>query len=205
MALWKTSAWTYRAIPLEITAPQLKGDTIKTGALNVAVEISQQGNLVNVRKMNITTDWLKADANGAAPMSLASVSEFMKQGSKNELKANLECDLPAVAAMLPKTLGLNGQTKLTGGKLVGSVQTVNETGVKMLAGQVSIEGLTGTMDGKPVSLSEPIQVQAKISAEGEKIKFEKIGVSSSFATVNCSGTTETFNYDTQIDLAKAAC
>ncbi len=188
---------------IEITAPQLKGDTIKTGVLNVTVEISQQGNLVNVRKMNIAADWLKVDATGTAPMSLASASEFMKQDSKNELKANLECDLPAVAAMLPKTLGLNSQTKLTGGKLVGSVQTVNETGGKMLAGQVSVEGLTGTMDGKPVSLSEPVQMQAKISAKGENIKFEKVAVSSSFATVNCDGTTEMFNYDTQIDLAKA--
>jgi hypothetical protein len=189
---------------IEITAPQLKGDTIKTDALNVAVEIDQQGNLINVRKMNVVADWLKADANGAAPMSLASVSEFMKQGSKNELKANLECDLPAVAAMLPKTLNIKEQTKLTGGKLVGSVQTVNETGGKMLAGQVSVEGLSGTMDGKPVSLSEPVQVQAKISAEGKNIKFEKVGVSSSFATVNCDGTMEMFNYDAQIDLAKAA-
>ncbi len=189
---------------IEITAPQLKGDTIKTSTLNVAVEIGQQGNLINVRKMDITTDWLKADANGAAPMSLASVSEFMKQDSKNDLKANLECNLPAVAAMLPKTLGLNSQTKLTGGKLVGNVQTVNETGGKMLAGQVSIEGLTGTMDGKPVSLSEPVQMQTKISAKGENIKFEKVGVSSSFATINCDGTMEMFNYDTQIDLAKAA-
>jgi hypothetical protein len=189
---------------IEITTPQLKGDTVKTGTLNVAVEISQQGNIVNVRKMNVAADWLKVNASGTAPVSLASVSEFMKQDSKNELKANLECDLPAVAAMFPKTLGLNNQTKLTGGKLVGSVQTVNETGVKMLAGQVSIEGLSGTMDGKPVSLSEPVQVQAKISAKGENVKFEKVGVSSSFATVNCDGTMEMFNYDTQIDLAKAA-
>ena len=189
---------------LEITAQQLNGDKIKTGTLNIAVEISQQGNLVNVEKMSVATDWFKAEANGTAPMNMASVSEFMKQGSKNELKANLECDLPAVAAMLPKTLGLKEQTKLTGGKLLGSVQTINETGVKMLAGQVSVEGLAGVMDGKPISLSEPIQAQAKISAENEKIKFEKIGVSSAFATVNCSGTTETFDYDAQIDLAKLA-
>ena len=92
----------------------------------------------------------------------------------------------------------------TGGKLVGSVQTINEMGVKMLAGQISIEGLAGMMDGKPISLSQPIQAQAKISAENKNIKFEKVGVSSSFATINCSGTTETFNYNTQIDLAKAA-
>ena len=53
---------------LEITAPQLKGDTIKTGMLNVAVKMSQQGNLVNIEKMSVATDWLKAEANGVAPM-----------------------------------------------------------------------------------------------------------------------------------------
>jgi len=189
---------------LEITAPQLKGDKIKTGMLNVAVKMSQQGNLVNIEKMSVATDWLKAEASGTAPMNMASVSEFMKPDSKYEVKANLECDLPAVAAMLPKTLGLKEQTKLTGGKLLGSVQTISETGAKKLAGQVSIEGLAGMVEGKPISLSEPIQAQAKISAENEKIKFEKIGVSSAFATVNCTGTMEAFNYDAQIDLAKLA-
>ncbi|HEY5505036.1 MAG TPA: hypothetical protein VIK28_07750, partial [Sedimentisphaerales bacterium] len=63
---------------LEITAPQLKGDKIKTGMLNVAVKMSQQGNLVNIEKMSVATDWLKAEANGTAPMNIASVSEFMK-------------------------------------------------------------------------------------------------------------------------------
>ena len=189
---------------IEITAPQLKGDKIKTAALNGQVQINASGSMVNVEKFTLSTDWLKIDANGTAPMSLATVSEFLKKGSKNDLNVNLECDLPAVAAMLPKTLGLKEQTKLTGGKLVGSVQTINEMGVKMLAGQVNIEGLAGMMEGKPISLSEPIKTQAKISAEGEQIKFEKISVSSAFASVNCSGSTETFNYDTQIDLAKLA-
>ncbi len=186
---------------LEITAPQLKGDTIKTGMLNIAMEMSQQGNLVNIRKMSVATDWLKAEASGSAPMNMASVSEFMKPDSKYELKANLECDLPVVAAMLPKTLGLKEQTKLTGGKLLGSVQTLSEAGTKKLAGQVSVEGLAGMVEGKPVSLSEPVQAQAKITTEGDQIKFEKAGVSSSFATVSCTGTMESFNYDAQTDLA----
>ncbi|MGA2071549.1 MAG: hypothetical protein ABSG97_09390 [Sedimentisphaerales bacterium] len=189
---------------LEITAPQLKGDTIKTGVLNIAMEMSQQGNLVNIKKMSVATDWLRAEASGTAPIDSASVSEFMKPDSKYELKANLECDLPVVAAMLPKTLGLKEQTKLTGGKLLGSVQTLSEAGTKKLAGQVSIEGLAGMVEGKPISLSEPIQAQAKITTEGNQIKFEKAGVSSAFATVNCTGTMETFNYDAQLDLAKLA-
>jgi hypothetical protein len=187
---------------LEITAPQLKGDTIKTAALNGQVQINASGNLVNVEKFALSTDWLKMDANGTAPMSLATISGFLKKGSKNELNVNLECDLPAVAAMLPKTLNLKEQTKLTGGKLVGSIQTINEMGIKMLAGEISIEGLAGVMEGKPISLSEPIQVQAKISAENENIRFEKVSVSSSFANINCSGSTETFNYEAQTNLAK---
>jgi hypothetical protein len=191
-----------RGNAIEITAPQLKGDTIKTSAFDAQAQINESGNLINVQKLTVSTDWFRADANGTVPMSLASVSEFMKKGSKNELKANLECDLPAVAAMLPKTLGLKEQTKLTGGKVVGSIQTINEMGIKMLAGQVSVEGLAGIMEGKPIALSEPIQTQVKISAETENIKFEKVSVSSAFAIVNCSGTTETFNYDAQIDLAK---
>lgn len=189
---------------LELTAPQLKGDKIKTGTLNVAVKMGQQGNLINIEKMSVATDWLKADASGTAPMNMASVSEFMKPDSKYELKANFECDLPATAAMLPKTLGLKEQTKLTGGKLLGSVQTVSEAGAKKLAGQVSIEGLAGIVEGKPISLSEPIRAQAKITTAGDQIKFEKAGVSSAFATVNCTGTMEAFNYDAQIDLAKLA-
>jgi hypothetical protein len=187
---------------IELSAPQLKGDKIKTATLNGQVQVKASGNLVNVEKFTLSTDWLKMDANGTAPMSMATLSEFLKKNSKNELNANLECDLPALAAMLPKTLNLKEQTKLTGGKVVGSIQTIDEMGIKMLAGQVNVEGLAGVMDGKPISLSEPISAQAKISAESENIKFEKVSVTSAFASVNCSGTTEALNYEAQADLAK---
>jgi hypothetical protein len=126
----------------------------------------------------------------------------MKPGSKYELKANLECDIPAVAAQLPKTLGLKEQTKLTKGKLAGTVATLSENNQKKLAANMRIEGLTGMVEGKPIALSAPIGAEAVISADGKEVKFEKAEVTSSFATVNCSGTIESFNYDAQIDLAK---
>ena len=187
---------------LEITTPQLKGDTIKTGVLDVAARMGQQGDLVNVEKLTVQTDWLKADANGTVPMSLGSLEDFLKPDSKYELKGNLECDIPAIAAQLPKTLGLKEGTKLTAGGLVGSVQTLTEQGVKKLSGQVSIEGLAGTVNGRPVSIAEPISAEALITSEGKEIKFEKAVVASTFASVTCSGTSEAFNYTAQADLAK---
>jgi translocation and assembly module TamB len=185
---------------LEITAPQLKGDKIKSSVLDAAVEVHQQGDLINVEKLSVRTDWLTAEANGIMPMNAGSVREFMKADSKYELKANLECDIPAVAAQLPKTLGIKEQTRVTAGKLVGSVQTLSEGGQKKLAGQVSIDGLAGMVEGKPIVLSEPISAQAKIAAEGEQVKFEKAGVTSAFATANCAGTLEAFDYDVRLDL-----
>ncbi|MGA2173112.1 MAG: hypothetical protein ABSG82_08930 [Sedimentisphaerales bacterium] len=189
---------------IEITAPQLQTDRIKSSVLDAAVEVHQQGDLINVEKLSVQTDWLKAEANGVVPINAGSVREFMKADSKYELKANLECNIPAVAAQLPKTLGIKEQTMVTAGKLVGSVATLSEGGQKKLAGQVSIDGLAGMVEGKPIALSEPIQAQVKIASEGEQVKFEKVGVTSAFANVNCEGTFEAFSYDAQIDMARLA-
>jgi hypothetical protein len=189
---------------LEITAPQLKGDKIKTSVLDVAVEMREQGDLVNVEKLTVRTDWLKAQASGIAPMSLGTLSDFMKPDSKYELKANLECDLPAVVAQLPKTLGIKERTTINAGKLLGSVETLSEAGQKKLSGQVSIDGLAGSVEGKPISISEPIRAEAIISSEGKLVKFEKAQVTSAFAKVNCAGTMEAFDYDAQVDLARLA-
>ncbi|MGA2093996.1 MAG: hypothetical protein ABSH16_11420, partial [Sedimentisphaerales bacterium] len=67
---------------------------------------------------------------------------------------------------------------------------------------VSVEGLAGMVDGKPVSLPEPIRAEALITTEGKEIKFEKAGVTSAFANVSCTGTTGAFNYTAETDLAK---
>lgn len=189
---------------IEVTSPMLKGDRIKTSKLDVAVEMAQEGDLVNVEKLTVQTDGLKAQASGAAPMNAGSLADFMKPGSKYELNANLECDLPAVAAQLPVTLGIKKGTTITNGKLLCSVQTLSEAGEKKLSGLASIEGLTGLVEGRAISISEPIRAEALVTAEGEQVKFEKAQVTSAFAKVNCTGTMEAFSYDAQTDLARLA-
>ncbi len=189
---------------LEITSPQLKGDKVKTSVLDIAADVAQRGDLLSVDKLTVQTDWLKAQASGIAPMSFGTLADFMKPDSKYELNANLECDLPAVAAQLPRTLGIKEGTTITAGKLLGSVQTLSESGQKKLSGQVSIDGLAGSVEGKPIAISEPIRAEALIAAEGEQVKFEKAQITSAFAKVNCTGTMEAFNYDAQADLARLA-
>jgi len=187
---------------LEVAAPQLKGDRIKTSILDAEVAAVAQGEIMNVEKLTVATDWLKADASGAAPMSMTTLEDFFKPDSKYELKANLECDIPAITSQLRQTAGLKEGMNLTKGKLMASVQTLTEAGVKKLSGQVSIEGLGGTFENKPVLISEPIRLQAMITTEGKLIKFEDAGIKSSFANMTLTGTPETFSYDAQADLGK---
>lgn len=187
---------------LEITSPQLKGDTIKTDVLEITAQAGQQDNLLNVKKMTVKTDWLKIDASGAAPVSLASLEDFLKPDSKGALKGNMECDIPTIAAQLPNTIGLKGGTKLTGGKVIGNVTTLAEGNTKKLSGEVSIEGLTGMVNGKSVTMAEPIRAEAVITTDGKELKFEKAGITSAFAKLSCNGTTESFNYTAETDLAK---
>jgi hypothetical protein len=200
----ETIAADVKGAGLEITTPRLKGDTIKTAVLAANVSAARAGDLMNVEKLSVRTDWLKADANGAAPMSMGSLEDFLKPDSKYQLNANLECDVPAIVRQLPATLGLKEGMKVTAGKLTGSVQTLTEAGTRKLSGQVAFAGIAGTYNGKPVAISEPIQAQALITAQGKKLKFEKVAVTSAFASVNCSGTTEAFSYDAQTDLARLA-
>jgi hypothetical protein len=187
---------------LEVGGALLKGDTLKTGNLAAQVRAKGNGDLINVEKLDVVTDWAKVQASGTVPMSVKTLGEFTAADSKYELKGDLQCDIPAVVSQLPKTLGIKEQTKVTGGKLAGSVQTLSEGGQKKLAGQVSIDGLAGMVEGKPIAISEPIRAEAVIASEGKQVKFEKASVTSAFATVNCAGTVEALNYDAQIDLAK---
>jgi hypothetical protein len=200
----ETIAADVKGTGLEITAPRLKGDTIKTAVLDADISAARVGDLMNVEKLSVRTDWLKADANGAAPTSLGSLEDFLKPDSKYQLNASLECDIPAIVRQLPTTLGLKEGMKVTAGKLTAGVQTLTEAGTRKLSGQVAVVGLAGTYNGKPVAISEPIQAQALITAEGKELKFEKAAVTSAFASVNCTGTLDAFSYDAQTDLARLA-
>jgi hypothetical protein len=189
---------------LEVGGAALKGDTIKTSKLDLQVQVKGDGDLINVEKLDLATDWAKVQASGVVPTSAKTLEEFTAADSKYELKGSLECDVPAVVSQLPRTLGLKEQTKLTGGKLVGNIQTLSEAGQKKLAGVVTLDGLAGTVEGKPIALSAPIRAEAKVGTEGKQVKFDKLSVTSAFAAVDCAGGTNALSYNAQVDLAKLA-
>lgn len=190
------------ATDLDITAAELKGDRIKTGTLDGDVKLSRKADVINIDRLRLKSDWADVNAAGTIPTTLKSFAEFAKPDSAYELKADFDCDLPAVFSQMPHTLGLKEGMHITSGRLSGNIEKITEADRKMTQGQATLSGLQGSLDGKAVSLSQPIELQTQISSDKTGVKFDKLDVSSSFARINCAGTTELLDFYADVDLGK---
>lgn len=191
-----------KAANLDVTTNQLKGDRLQTANFDVTAKLGQRGDTISVDALKVETDWASATVAGAVPTSFKSAGDFLQADSGYNLKGQFNCDLAALAAQMPRTIGLKEGTQLTSGQLTASVETVTGAGKKQLRADATVAGLEGTVEGKKAVLSQPISAEALISSDKIGTMFDKLQVSAPFASVNCSGRAEALKYDASVNLAK---
>ena len=119
-----------KATNLDVTAAQLKGDRLQTSALDVTAKLSQGEETITVDALTVESDWATVTATGTVPTGFKSAGDFLEVDSGYDLKGDFNCDLAAVAARMPRTLGLKEGTQVTAGRLTGNVETVTSAGRK---------------------------------------------------------------------------
>jgi hypothetical protein len=196
---------------LDITTPQLKGDRFQTNTLNAAVSLTHTKETVNIEKLQLKTDWANLSAAGTVPTTLKSLTDFLQPDSNYALKGAFDCNLPAILSQMPKTLGLKEGTKISSGKLSGTIETLSQAGKKHIQADATLTGLQGQLEGKKIALSQPLTAQAIVSSDKAGITFDKLDILSSFAKVTCTGSTsgeqsqirtQLLEFDADVDLAK---
>jgi hypothetical protein len=185
---------------LDVDTVKWTGGRIKTSQLNVNVKLARAKNMMNIESFDIKSDWFTANGQGVIPTTIGSLDEFLKTDSS--LSGRFELDAAQLCAQMPKVLRLKEGTKVTSGMLKGNIETLTEDGRREIKGQANLEQLAGMVGGKTIALSEPVRVDAEITSEKERVNFDKLELSSAFARVNCSGTSESFKYAGNVDLAK---
>ena len=198
----ETLSGTIKSIALNITGPMLKGDVLKTSRLNAVVQMRRQKDLLNIDKLDIDSDWLTAKVTGTVPTTFKSLAEFVKPDAEYNLKASLECDVAAAVSQMPRTFGLKEGLNLTSGRLTAEVETSTENGQKRISGTGRLVGLDGTIEGKRIALSEPVTAVVQLTSDKAGIKYDRLDFASSFAQVNCTGSSKLLNYKADIDLEK---
>jgi len=188
---------------LQITGAQLKGDRLQTGDLDINVKLNQQKQAINIDNMQFKSDWASVTASGVVPTTFKSLDDLLGAKSNYNLKGKFNCDLAAVSSQMPKTLGLKEGMQLTSGQLNGNVETSTKAGgQKQIQANATITALEGTVEGKKIAMSQPIEAEAQISSDKAGINFDKVNVSASFAKINCAGSTKLVKYSAEADLAK---
>jgi len=187
---------------LDITGAGLRGDRLKTSRLDVGIKLHNEKGLINIEHIVVQSDWAQAEVRGVVPATFKSFAEFLKADSVYNLKGSLRCDMAVVLSQMPQTFGLREGIKVTSGMLSGTIETLTENGKRKIEGQAKLERLEGIVAGKTIALSEPVGAEVEITSDKGGIKFDKLELSSAFAAVNCSGTSEFFGYHGDVDLTK---
>jgi hypothetical protein len=192
-----------KAKNLLVTGAVLKGDKLQTSNLDIDAKLNQQTGAINIDDLQLKSDWASVTASGTVPTTIKSLDDLLGAKSNYNLKGKFNCNLAAVSSQMPKTLGLKEGMKLTSGQLNGSVETSTKAGgQKQIHANATISALEGTVEGKKIALSQPIEAVAQISSDKMGINLDKVDVSASFAKIDCAGSTKSLKYSAQADFAK---
>ncbi|MBA7483989.1 hypothetical protein ES707_19508 [subsurface metagenome] len=187
---------------LDITGAELKGDRLQTSALDVSVKLNHNKKTINIDNLRLKSDWAFVQVSGVVPTTFESLADFLEADSKYNLKGDFYCNLATLFSQMPKTSGLKEGVQITSGQLSGNIESSTKAGQKQIQGKATLAGLEGTVEGKKIALSEPLNTEAKISSDKTGINFDKLDLSASFAKINASGTLEQLKYNGYVDLEK---
>ncbi|MBN1391475.1 MAG: hypothetical protein JW947_01580 [Sedimentisphaerales bacterium] len=185
---------------LDVDTVKLTGGRFKTSRLGANVKLARAREMINIESFDVKSDWFAAEGRGTIPTTIGSLDKFLKTDSS--LSGNFEIDTRQLFAQMPGLLKLKEGMNVTSGTLKGDIATLMEGGRRKIKGQATLERLAGMIDGRSIALSEPVRAEAEITTETSGVRFDKLALSSAFAKIDCSGTSELFKYGGDIDLGR---
>lgn len=196
---------------LVVTALALKGDTFRSNRVDVPINISRASgsDVVTIESLGLKTDVATFAVNGSVSQSaVQNLGEQRAPGTPGTI--TIKTDVPsfaALAAMLPHTLGLHENVKVTGGGLTNTT-TINllADGAKLVQ-QLALN-IDGTADGKPIKLEKTtLDANADLAINGQPIGANSvrsfaINLAAPFANISGGGVPAQLNLAGNLDLTR---
>lgn len=190
------------ASDIDISGQMFKGDRLQTSKLASNVKLSSNEQEINIERLNIEADGLTANVKGTIPKTMRSWENFMSPDSPDSLEAEFDCDVAKTFSQIKTIANFKPDFDINYGRLSGDIDTQAKDGKRTLTGKMKLWALEGKFPIKKIVLSKPVELDAKITSQQDKIIVERLAFDSSFAKANLSGTTENMNYHARLDLAK---
>ncbi|UCD49562.1 MAG: hypothetical protein JSW27_18770 [Phycisphaerales bacterium] len=195
-----TVAATIAGQDLDIGGAVLKGDRFHTSRLDVRTKLTQNGQAIRIEQLEARTDWATVKAAGTLPLTVKSMADLLESDSAYDLQGDFDCELPALLSQMPNTFALKEGTRITAGRANGTISTITQNGHATIVAQTKVVGLAGNVEGRELTLVQPVEAGLRLSADGKKTRLEALNVSSAFAQIEANGDFEQIRYDARIDL-----
>ena len=127
-------------------------------------------------------------------------SGWTLKGTTGQLK--VEVDKVQLASFRP-LLAMLGKDLTADGKLQADMDIQITDGMpEKINAKAELTELSQTVDGKKMTIPQPVTLDAQITTADQKLKIDNVQVNSSFCQVQCKGTTEAIDYTVAADLAQ---
>jgi hypothetical protein len=194
---------------LDAASPALRGDRIRLARVELPWRIVSQPTGLAIEDLQLKSDVAQLTVRGRidpaamTPAPAAPAASFPFNG-RNDIELRGTIDVARLATMLPRALGIRGDTTITSGTIDIASRLQPTVAGQSLTGSIRTAQLAATSGGKPFSWDAPVSANFAIRRENGALALDTLKCDSKFLRVEAAGTFQQLKATANFDLNSLA-
>lgn len=163
-------------------------DRLALGVLKASGKSSFGDGQLQLDQCSLTSDVAELDAHGTFDIDAFATADVAQMLGDQDFRIAGKVDLGLLANMLPDTLSLKDDTRITGGSVELNAFSRVEAERRRWVATLATSALTAISNGREISWDQPLQVTLAAVNQGEGPAIETLSCRSDFLTATAKGT-----------------
>jgi len=198
-----TMAGTVSGSRLSVCDASTLRERLAIEQLDAPFDVSIDGRIVNVRKLEARSPLFKAEASGRIVLPGESSWDWLDHLARSDFAFSADVDLAAAAKALPGGLEVRPDVRVTAGQMQLAAAAYADGGERVLEMRASSRDLAAVQGNRQLRWNEPFTAWLRGrrgNAAGERLRIEEARVASAAVELTASGSAEGGNLEWTVDL-----
>ena len=187
---------------LLLEAPSLGTDQVKLEHLKATGQVTRQGNRLKVEKLKIDSDVGNVSLEGAVELGDDWAEDALGRLSEQTYQLNGQIDLARLAGMLPGTLRIRKDSRITGGQLKVALKSQPGREGMIWQGRIEASNLAALGAKRRLVWEQPILITLAAHQSKQGPVLESLKCKSSFFELYVTGSPENLEGEANFDLSR---
>lgn len=190
---------------LAFAGPWLGADQLRIQQLELPCKLSCEGDKLVIEQLSATSDIGQIECRGALSglkqlLTDANSAKWLEAVKHSTGSVTGKIDLARLAQLLPNTLRVRDDTKITSGQLNLQISSQDDGARTGWQGQIEASRLVAVHQGTELSWEQPLRLNLAAHQAGPTITVDRLECLSDFLQLQGSGTPEAFRLSGSCDL-----